>query len=179
MKWCIPVLVAAALSLWTVARSSAAEYGPVYATLGPFEVLGDGHHYVDAGVGLFNCFNKLDKRSNAARIELRVGKKLAFVGPAVGVIANEEGGRFGYAGIYADLAYGKFVLTPLLGVGAYRQGNSIDLGGTFEFRESLEIAYRVSDRWRAGIAAAHISNARLHRENPGQQDIFVTCAYGF
>ena len=43
----------------------------------------------------------------------------------------------------------------------------------------LESAYGVSDRWRTGIAVAHISNAGLHRENPGQQDIFVTCAYGF
>lgn len=179
MRRCLPVLLVAALCVCTASRSSSAESTPAYATLGPFDVLGDGHHYLDAGVGLFDCFNKLDERSNAARIELRIGKKLAFVGPAVGVVANEEGGRIGYAGIYADFAYKKLVLTPLLAVGAYRRGNSIDLGGTFEFRESLEIAYRVSDRWRTGIAVAHLSNAGLHRENPGQQDIFVTCAYGF
>lgn len=179
MRRLLSAMLAAILLLWSVSPSSAGESGSVYATLGPFEVLGDGRHALDAGVGLFDCLNKLDKRSGAARIEFRIGKKLAFVGPAVGLVANEEGGRFGYAGIYADLAYGKFVLTPLLGVGAYRRGNSIDLGGTFEFRESLEIAYRVSDRWRAGIAVAHVSNAGFYGGNPGQQDIFVSCACGF
>lgn len=179
MRRYFQAFLAAAMLLWAAAPARAAESEVVYATMGPFEVLGDGGHSLGAGVGLFNVGDESGKRSRAARLELRVGKKLAFVGPAVGMIANEDGGRFGYAGIYADVACGKVVLTPLLAVGAYRQGDSIDLGGTFEFRESLETAYRFSERWRAGMAIAHISNAHLHRKNPGQHDFFVTCAVGF
>lgn len=53
-------------------------------------------------------------------IELRVGKKLAFVGPALGIFASEEGLRYGYAGIYADFGYKRFVLMPLLAAIVYR-----------------------------------------------------------
>jgi hypothetical protein len=179
MKKCFPASLAIALILFAASHVWAAEPGTGYATIGPFDVLGNSRHHMDAGVGLFDCFNKLDKRSNAARIELRVGKKLAFVGPAVGVIANDEGGRYGYAGIYADFVYGKFVLTPLLAAGIYRQGNSIDLGGPFEFRESPEVSYRFTDRWRAGVSLAHISNASIYNSNPGQQDLLFIVAAGF
>jgi hypothetical protein len=39
-------------------------------------VLGSGPHYLDAGVGLFDLLNKLDKRSNAGRIALFAGIRL-------------------------------------------------------------------------------------------------------
>lgn len=68
MRRGLPVFRVAALSLWTAALSSAAESGPVYAMFGSFEVLGDGPHVRDAGVGLFNCFDKFDKRSNAGNL---------------------------------------------------------------------------------------------------------------
>ena len=173
------VLLIVAWSLCAGSPSSAAESASVVSTFGPFKLLGDGHPCLDVGIGSFDILNKGKKRSRAGRIELRIGRKMAFVGPALGVIANEEGGSFGYAGIYADLAVGKFVLTPVLGVGAYRQGNSIDLGGTIEFRESLELSYPLSDAWRAGLAFAHVSNGGLHPGNPGQQDLFLTFACGF
>ncbi|MBI5343556.1 MAG: acyloxyacyl hydrolase [Deltaproteobacteria bacterium] len=170
---------AAALLLGAACHSWAAEGKPVYATIGPFDVLGSGPNYLDAGAGLFNFYNKADKRSIAERIELRFGKKLAFVGPALGVFANGEGFRYGYAGIYADFCYKRFVLTPLFAAGVYHRGGSLDLGGPFEFRESLEIAYRFDDRWQAGVSVAHISNAKIYRNNPGQQDLLLTIAGGF
>jgi hypothetical protein len=178
MKARLPVLLSALLVL-SAAHCSAAESGRGYAAIGPVEVLGDGPHFLDAGIGLSNWSNKGGKRSNAGRIEARIGKKLAFAGPAIGLIANGDDSRYGYAGIYADFAYGKFVVTPVLAAGVYRRGNGIDLGGSLEFRESLEIAYRIADRWRAGVSLAHVSNAGIHEQNPGQQDLFVTCAMGF
>lgn len=175
----IPQLLAAALFLLALPRLSAAESGAAYKKVGPFDLLGNAAHVIDAGVGEFNASNKQKKRSGAARVELRIGRKLAFVGPAIGVIANEDDGRYAYAGIYAELAWRKFLLTPVVAAGAYRRGNGLDLGGTLEFRESLEFAYRISERWRAGLSIGHLSNGDIHEGNPGQQDVFVTVAAAF
>ncbi len=159
--------------------SSAAEPESVYAKIGPVDVLGRGLTFVDAGVGVVNLNDKADMRSSAGRIEVRIGRKLAFAGPALGLLLNDEGLRYGYAGLYADLVYGRFVVTPLLAAGLYRKGHNFDLGGCFEFRESVQVAYKLDARWRAGLSIAHISNARIYRQNPGQKDVFLTIAAGF
>jgi hypothetical protein len=156
-----------------------ASAGGVNERVGPFEVLGDGRDHLDFGAGIFDWRNNLEKRSLAGRIELRIGKKFVCVGPAMGMVANNEGFRYGYAGIYTDIAYGNIVLTPVLAMGIYRRGNSIDLGGPLEFRESLEIAYRFTDRYRVGVSVAHISNAHLYTDNPGQQDVLISSSIGF
>lgn len=179
MKKCLPVLIPAALLSLMPLLSHAAESDEVYGTLGPINVLGSGPHRLEAGAGIFGFYNDIDKRSFYSRLEFRAGRKAAFVGPAAGLIANSEGGRYGYAGIYADFAYDKLVVTPVLAVGIYRRGNSVDLGGPYQFRESIEFAYPIAGRWRAGISLAHISNAGIYRENPGQIDFSVSCGIGF
>lgn len=175
MEKCLPASLAVALFLWA-ASCAPASAGPVGDRGVSFEAAGDGPTCLDVGAGIFNWRNNLEKRSLAGRIELRIGRKIAFVGPAVGLVANNDGFRYGYAGVYSDIAYGKFVLTPVVATGIYRRGNSIDLGGALEFRESLEIAYRFTDTWRAGVSVAHISNANIYRNNPGQQDVLITSA---
>jgi hypothetical protein len=174
----ITLSVALAVFLWAACLSWAAEDTAVYATIGPLDVLGSGPHYLDLGVGVANLSGS-GNWAGAGKIELRVGKKLAFVGPAFGVFANNDGFRYGYAGIYADFGYGRFVLTPLLAAGVCHQGDRFDLGGPFEFRESLEIAYRLGERLRAGVSLAHISNADFYQNNPGQKDMLLTIAVGF
>lgn len=179
MKKCLPAVLGAVLFLWTASGSPAAEQGAVFGRIGPVEVLGDSRHYIDAGAGVFDFQDKDDKISAAGRFELRIGKKFHFVGPAIGLLANTDGGVYGYAGIYADFVYGRFVLTPVLSIGGYRQGNSMDLGGVFEFRESLGLAYRIDGRSRIGIEIAHVSNANIYSVNPGENDIMATCGIEF
>jgi hypothetical protein len=143
--------------------------------LGGFELRGTGPSYVDLAAGIFDLFGETGgHRAAVGRIELRLGEKLFFVGPAVGVLANTEGGVFGYAGLYADIAYGRLVVTPLAAVGAYDQGNSKDLGGTFQFRVGLGFAYEFDDQSRLGIRLDHISNANLHEENPGEEELLLS-----
>jgi len=172
------VSVAAAVFLWTACLSWAADDGTVYATIGSLDVLGSGPHHLDLGFGLANI-NRPHRLRGAGKIELRVGKKIAFVGPAVGLFINNEGFSYGYAGIYADLRYRRFILTPLIAAGVCHKGDSIDLGGPLEFRESLEIAYRVDKRWLVGLSLAHISNGNVYKNNPGQNDLLLTIAVGF
>ncbi len=169
----------AAFIMLAASCSPAAEPESVYANIGPVEVLGHGLTFVEAGGGVVNLNDKADMRSTAGRIEVRIGRKLAFAGPALGLLLNDGGFRYGYAGLYADLVWGRFVVIPVLAAGLYRKGHNFDLGGCFEFRESVQVAYKLDARWRAGLSIAHISNARIYRQNPGQKDVFLTIAAGF
>ncbi len=81
-----------------------------------------------------------------------------------------------YAGIDSDPALGPVIVTPLMGLGAWWHGSHDDenLGGTFQFRLSLAAAYAFDNGTRLGIRFGHISNADIHRVNPGENDLMVT-----
>jgi hypothetical protein len=114
--------------LLATCHSLAAEPEAVYTTIGPLDVLGSGPHSLDLGLGMANI-TSTENRSGAGKIELRVGKKFAFVGPVLGFLADNDGFSYGYAGIYADFGYGRIVLTPLLAAGVCHRGDHLDLGG--------------------------------------------------
>lgn len=142
-------------------------------------LLGDGPHYLDLAVGAFEVFDNNDDHALAGQIEWRFGKKLYVIGPLLGVMANVDGGYIGYAGLYLDLALGRFVLSPQWGVGAYEEGGSKDLGGTFEFVSGLALSYEFENRTRLGVRYAHISNADLHDTNPGADLLFLSIGIAF
>jgi hypothetical protein len=105
-----------------------------FARWGDLAVLGDNApHYLDLGVGVFALRASFgtSERSAAGRVELRGGRKLWFLGPAMGLMANTDGGVFGYGGVYADIAYGNVIVTPFGGFGGYRRNDSSGLGGVF------------------------------------------------
>ncbi len=157
----------------------------VFHRLGPVAVLGDGPHYVDVGLGVFDVFEGVvftddeENRSAAGRVELRLGEKLYFIGPAVGLMANTDGGVFGYVGMYADLTYGDIVITPFAGPGGYAEGGSKDLGGVFQFRTGVTVAYAFAGGSRLGIHLGHLSHAGINGSNPGEEDVFITYALPF
>jgi hypothetical protein len=160
-----------------VADSVLAQEEEVFKSLGAVKVLGDAPPSLNLGLGVFDMFD--DDDSVAAQVEWRFGDKLGFVGPLAGMIANADGGIFGYVGLYTDLAVGKFVITPHTGFGAYEQGNSNDLGGVFEFYSSLTVAYRLENRSQVGIRFGHISNADLHDKNPGTDLLLLQYRHPF
>ena len=84
-------------------------------------------------------------------------------------MANSQGGLFGYFGLYGDISVGKVYFTPQLAVGAWHQGDSRDLGGVFQFRETVELAYRFDNGQRLGFRVAHISNAHIPRSTPARK----------
>jgi hypothetical protein len=65
-------------------------------------------------------------------------------------------------------------VTPLLAIGGYGEGSSKDLGGVFQFRQSLDLAYRFANGHRLGIRVAHISNGSIHDSNPGEEELLLT-----
>jgi hypothetical protein len=162
----LKTLLSFALAMLLLALPST----PVLAG-GGTHLVGEGPHYLNLAVGSFEAFDDRDE-TVAGQVEFRFGQKLLYVGPLLGVLANDDGGFIGYAGIYLDLALGDFILSPQTGVGAYERGISKDLGGTFEFISALGLSYQFADRSRLGLRYEHISNGNLHDMNPGA-DIFL------
>jgi hypothetical protein len=142
----------------------------VFAEFGGVELRGQAPHYAEIGIGVFDL---AEEDSAAGRIELKGGDKLWFLGPAIGLLANTDGGVFGYGGVYADIAYGNFVLTPFLALGGYAEGDGPDLGGVFQFRSSIALSYEFAGKARLGLSFAHISNAGIYDDNPGAEEIYV------
>lgn len=158
-----------------VARADERPTTP-YFQLGPVVVHGNEADALMLGLGAFDPFKESYDGSAAATLEYRLGRKLFVIGPAIGGMANTDGGLFGYFGLYSDISVGKVYFTPMLALGGYHQGDSKDLGGVFQFRESVELAYRFDNGQRLGFRVAHISNAHIHEYNPGEEEYYLTYA---
>ena len=143
--------------------------------LGPVAVLGDGPGLLVAGVGVFDVAASFS--SFAGSLTYRTGEKaFDLIGGSLGLLANADGGILGFAGIHADVAFGPVVVTPQLAVAGYRQGDSRNLGGIFQFRQSLDVGYRFSSGWRVGARVAHTSNADINEDNDGANDVMLVVA---
>lgn len=179
-----PARVWRILSLSVIAL--AAQIGAAWAQEGPappglpgLELLRNADSYLMLGAGPFAVEGTAWRGNTfAGSAEFRLGDKWLFFGPAAGVVANSHGGVYAYGGVYSDLRFGQFVVTPLFGVGAYRQGDRTDenLGGVFQFRLELTTAYQFTNGIRLGATYGHISSAGINRVNPGDNRLMVSVA---
>jgi lipid A 3-O-deacylase len=172
-------LLALALLVMTLSAVASAAYADgvdttAFAHLGPVAVHGNEPDNLLLGAGVFDLRHDA---SGAGTVEYRFGRKVFVVGLALGFMANTEGGLFGYVGAYADLSYKKLYVTPQLAMGGYGEGDSQDLGGVFQFRQSIDLAYRFDNGQRLGIRAAHISNASIHDINPGEEELLLIYSF--
>jgi lipid A 3-O-deacylase len=161
------------------ATAKAQPHGDDALRLTPMPLRADAPSYLELGAGVYDIIGNAHRNETIALdLEYRYGRKLYGVGPAVGVIADARGGGMLYVGFYGDIPVGPIVVTPLAGLGAWRRGDGDDedLGGWFQFRLSLEASYQFADRSRLGLRFGHISNANLHRRNPGENDLMLTYA---
>ena len=142
-----------------------------FARLGPIVVHGNELDNLLLGAGVFDI---RDRTSAAGTIEYRFGRKVFVAGLSLGLMANTEGGLYGYVGTYGDLSYKRIYFTPQIAMGGYHDGDSADLGGVFQFRLSLDVAYRFDNGHRVGVRAAHISNGGVNEQNPGEEELFLT-----
>ena len=165
-------MLAVPLALMAPATVVSAE--ATWLEFGPVAVLASGEDHLEVGLGAFDVLD--DDPSYLGSLEYRFGRKVAFIGPALGLLANSDGGVYGYLGLYLDLAVGPVQVTPMLAAGGYREGSSEDLGGVFQFRQSLVLAWQFDNGHRLGLKVAHISNANINDANPGSEDLMVTYA---
>ena len=171
------LLALALLGVLSVTSRSACADEPgetAFARLGPIVVHGNEADNLLLGAGVFDL---RDETSPAGTIEYRFGRKVFVVGLSLGLVANTRGGLYGYAGIYSDLSYKKLYVTPQLAMGGYHEGSSTDLGGIFQFRESIDVAYRFDNGHRLGVRVAHISNAGVQDRNPGEEEVLLTYSF--
>lgn len=179
LRRCARRLWLAAMFLLGPVWAAAAEpehspVGDVVFRIGDLALIGDGPDAVTIGVGAFDAV-KTDPASAEIRAEYRLGRKLLFLGPMVGVLANSDGGVFGYGGFYFEFQWtDRVVFTPAAGVAAYHSGDGKPLGGTFQFYLGIDVAYRFDDNTRLGIKVGHISNADIHNENDGAESVLLT-----
>ncbi|MGO8917537.1 MAG: acyloxyacyl hydrolase [Stellaceae bacterium] len=177
---CATVSLALALS-GLYATPSAAQSAPGEPLqMGPAQVMAGTSGHLDLGAGVYDIIGDHHRdETGAADAEYRFGQKFYYIGPALGVIGDARGGGMAYAAFYSDIALGPVVVTPLAGLGAWWHGahNDENLGGTFEFRLSLEAAYRWDNGSRLGLRFGHISSADIHLVNPGENDLMLTYAF--
>ena len=170
-----------AFSNLAASPASAEDERNVVGDLWGIELLGKAPNYVDLGVGVFDVFKRDSdsKRSASGRVDLRIGEKLYGFGPFIGLMVNTDGGVNGYGGLYVDLAIGDVIVTPIAALSGYAENNSSDLGGVFQFRIGVGAAYEFDNKLRVGVQLAHISNASIHDDNPGEEEVYLTVALPF
>ena len=129
----------------------------------------EGPKLLALGTGAFD-FVRLDEPAADFRIEYRHGRGLWIFQPWLGLEATSKGAVFGVAGLFSDFALGqRVIVSPSIGVGAFRRGGGLDLGSVFEIRSQLEVAWRFADERRLGVAFSHISNAGIGDHNVGTE----------
>ncbi len=128
--------------------------------------------------GVFNV-GKTPTQAEAG-VELRAPIRLWRLDFAGGVAATEEGSYWGYLGLRRDFdASPRLVVALGLAVAGYEQGDGKDLGGSVQFRSSIDFGYRTTDRTRLGLTVHHLSNAGLEEFNPGSNSVLLTYSIDF
>jgi lipid A 3-O-deacylase len=140
----------------------------------------DGASHLSVGAGAFNIFQDdgHDDSSAAFQLEYRHGNKFwGIFGPAIGGMVNTDGAVNPYVGVYTDLAMGPIIVSPFAGAGYYAEGQSKDLGGPFEFRLALDVAYEFESQSRLGLRLSHLSNAYIYDRNPGAEELMLVYSF--
>lgn len=139
--------------------------------------------HLTLGAGVFEAFqgnNRAAEGYLAYRFAPRLfgdrfGPAFRGIGPMVGLNANSDGGVFGYGDLFLDIRPTEnTVIWPSAGIGGYRRGNSVPLGGVFQFHAELFLGYRVTDNQMLGLSYQHISNAGIHASNPTADSFYLT-----
>jgi len=136
---------------------------------------GEDPGYLIINAGAFD-FHRDDTAAGQFGVQYRMGERLWFIKPVIGVFGTTDSAIYGYGGFGIDLYFGKckcVIFTPDFAVGYFKKAAGKDLGNDIEFRSGGEISYRFQDRSRIGVAIHHLSNAGLSDSNPGEESFMV------
>ena len=146
--------------------------------------------HLQLGLGYFDVFDQEDGALYASAIYrpgvrylefgARAGDIWQGIGPQVGVGLNSDGGKLAHAGLFLDIRpFDNVVVWPGTSVAAWDEGDSRDLGGTFQFMSELYVGYRLPWDDLVGVSLQHISNADIHDANPGGDTLMATYTLSF
>ena len=132
---------------------------------------------VALGAGVFDITPGHGNHSRTAaevRGEYRFGDVAWIIAPFVGLSGTTDGAFYGYGGFGFDVNLApSLVLTPNVAGGYFARGSGTNLGSWWEFRSGAELAWRLANQSRLGVAVHHISNGGLAKHNPGAQSIVL------
>jgi hypothetical protein len=134
----------------------------------------DDPDFLNLAVGAFDVRD--DQTTAEARLEFRSRQKFLFLKPFGGLMLTAEGGGHLYGGLLLDLFWGRrWVTTVTLAPGFYFEGAGKDLGHALEVRSGIELAYRLDDGARFGLALSHLSNSVVTSapKNPGAESVML------
>ncbi len=140
------------------------------------------------GIGVDNLRDSNSDNNNwqaaEGRIEWR-GKQfenlwgIKNISPLVGFEADTQGALYGYAGLLYDWNfYDRWHLVPNVAAGVYSHGAGKDLGGWFQFHDTIQLDYSLDVNSRLGVAFTHMSSAGITSPNPGKEDLMLTYSLG-
>jgi len=130
--------------------------------------------YISISTAIFDVLQN-DIPSIEGRIEYRVNSAEWLLKPFAGFMANADGGRYIYAGLFFEISITDFFsLIPSFAPGFYIKNFSKDLHSLLEFRSQIEAVIALSKNLRAGFSFNHISNASLGESNPGVESVAFT-----
>ena len=135
----------------------------------------DDPEFLSGAFGAFD-FNRAKDQGTEFRLEYRSDKKISnLFKPFAAAAYSTSGHAFLGGGLLVDLFFGRrFVVTPSLGPHFYFGGDSdLDLDFPIQFRSQLEVAYRLDNRARVGLALSHYSNASMGSSNPGTESLML------
>ncbi|MCK5546669.1 MAG: acyloxyacyl hydrolase [Rhodospirillaceae bacterium] len=144
-------------------------------SVAPAPAMADDPAFISFGGGSYD-WNRQKDEGTEFRIEYRHDEKfLGALKPFIAAAATTTDSYFVGAGVLMDIYLGKrIVVTPSFAPHFYSGGNKkLDLDHAVEFRSQLELAYRMDDRSRIGIAVSHYSNASLGDTNPGTESAII------
>jgi len=106
-------------------------------------------------------------------------ERLPAAVPTAGIIADAQGSLYVYGGLRLDFLLGaRWILSSGWAAGLYDRSPQFDLGGPFEFRTNVELAYRLPNGSRVGLCLYHLSNAGLYVRNPGSESLVLSYSAG-
>jgi hypothetical protein len=113
--------------------------------------------------------------SSEAYIRYEGPSTLGALRPVAGVSVSRASEVWAGAGLMLTWkqAGGPFFLQGSVMPGLYSKGNGRDLGGSLQFRSSLEAGYEFPSDLRVSIGIDHRSNADLNSFNPGMDGLHL------
>lgn len=154
--------IAATLSLLAVCSATASP-----------AVAGD---YISFNAGSFNALRSGQDSAFQYGAEYRFSEVMYGIRPIVGAFGTSDSAAYGYAGVNWDVALipNQLYIVPNFAVGAFREGDGKDLGGTLQFRSGIELDYQFPNQHQIGIALNHLSNAGIYKHNSGEESVIAT-----
>lgn len=137
---------------------------------------GDGPSLA-VSAGIFGLVD--DYRPRTVSGLLRTAPRTTWsLAPGIGVVLGEDSLSYIYAEVSRDFVHGRsWRLTPCVGAGWLRNGETVGVDYPLEFQTGIELAYALRSGGRAGLGLYHLSNAGLSKDNPGTESLRFFVAF--